>query len=67
MLHKMKSNPEVYHDSIMLFELRLRQCEVILHMGDDHTYTDVIFRNKCRIKVKYIRFLCEIASHVIRE
>ena len=24
------------------FELRLRQCEVILHMGDDHTYTDVI-------------------------
>ena len=42
MLHKMKSNPEVYHDSIMLFELRLRQCEVILHMGDDHTYTDVI-------------------------
>ncbi|MEH7815408.1 dynamin family protein, partial [Bacillus toyonensis] len=29
-LHKMKSNPEVYHDSIMLFELRLRQCEVIL-------------------------------------
>ena len=41
MLHKMKSNPEVYHDSIMLFELRLRQC-VILHMGDDHTYTDVI-------------------------
>ncbi|XLP20303.1 dynamin family protein [Bacillus toyonensis] len=28
-LHKMKSNPEVYHDSITLFELRLRQCEVI--------------------------------------
>ncbi|MBJ7909428.1 dynamin family protein [Bacillus anthracis] len=41
LLHKMKSNPEVYHDSIMLFELRLRQCEVILHIGDDHTYTDV--------------------------
>lgn len=41
MLHKMKSNPEVYHDSIMLFELRLRQCEVILHISDDHTYTDV--------------------------
>ena len=41
MLHKMKSNPEVYHDSIMLFELRLRQCEVILNIGDDNTYTDV--------------------------
>ncbi|MDT3498312.1 dynamin family protein, partial [Bacillus toyonensis] len=32
-LHKMKSNPEVYHDSITLFELRLRQCEVILNIG----------------------------------
>ncbi|MGU3440128.1 GTP-binding protein, partial [Bacillus cereus] len=41
MLHKMKSNPEVYHDSIMLFELRLRQCEVILNIGNDNTYTDV--------------------------
>lgn len=41
LLHKMKSNPEVYHDSIMLFELRLRQCEVILHIGDDYTYADV--------------------------
>ncbi|MEH7245038.1 hypothetical protein V7131_28575, partial [Bacillus sp. JJ269] len=40
-LHKMKSNPEIYHDSIMLFELRLRQCEVILNIGDDNTYTDV--------------------------
>ena len=37
----MKSNPDVYHDSIMLFELRLRQCEVILHLGDDYTYADV--------------------------
>ncbi|PIE96563.1 dynamin family protein [Bacillus fungorum] len=40
-LHKMKSNPEIYHDSIMLFELRLRQCEVILNIGDDNTYIDV--------------------------
>ncbi len=40
-LHKMKSNPEIYHDSIMLFELRLRQCEVILNIGNDNTYTDV--------------------------
>ena len=37
----MKSNPEIYHDSIMLFELRLRQCEVILNIGNDNTYTDV--------------------------
>ncbi|MDH4419883.1 MULTISPECIES: dynamin family protein [Bacillus] len=40
-LHKMKSNPEVYQDSIKLFELRLRQCEVILHIGEDHAYTDL--------------------------
>ncbi|MGN4424850.1 dynamin family protein [Bacillus cereus group sp. MYBK30-1] len=40
-LHKMKSNPEVYHDSITLFELRLRQCEVILNIGEDNPYTDV--------------------------
>ncbi|MGE7938020.1 dynamin family protein [Bacillus paramycoides] len=40
-LHKMKSNPEVYHDSITLFELRLRQCEVILNIGEDNTYTDL--------------------------
>ncbi|PGK33648.1 GTP-binding protein [Bacillus anthracis] len=39
-LHKMKSHPEVYHDSIMLFELRLRQCEVILNIGDNSIYTD---------------------------
>ncbi|HDR7891892.1 TPA: dynamin family protein [Bacillus toyonensis] len=38
-LHKMKSNPEVYHDSIMLFELRLRQCEVILNIGEYNAYT----------------------------
>lgn len=37
----MKSNPEVYHDSITLFELRLRQCEVILNIGDDNSYTDL--------------------------
>lgn len=37
----MKSNPEIYHDSIMLFELRLRQCEVILNIGNDNTCTDV--------------------------
>ena len=41
-LHKMKSNPEIYHDSIMLFELRLRQCEVILNIGDDNTFADVV-------------------------
>ncbi|WP_433770127.1 dynamin family protein [Bacillus wiedmannii] len=40
-LHKMKSNPEVYHDSITLFELRLRQCEVILNIGEDTTYSDL--------------------------
>ncbi|EEL51714.1 tetratricopeptide (TPR) repeat containing protein [Bacillus cereus Rock3-44] len=40
-LQKMKSDPEVYHDSITLFELRLRQCEVILNIGEDHSYTDV--------------------------
>lgn len=40
-LHKMKSNPEVYHDSITLFELRLRQCEVILNIGEDNSYTDL--------------------------
>ncbi|MBC6975871.1 dynamin family protein [Bacillus sp. Xin] len=40
-LHKMKSNPEVYHDSITLFELRLRQCEVILNIGEDNSYTGV--------------------------
>jgi cob(I)alamin adenosyltransferase len=40
-LHKMKSNPEVYHDPIKLFELRLRQCEVILNIGEDNSYTDV--------------------------
>ncbi|MCP1122197.1 dynamin family protein [Bacillus sp. 3103sda1] len=39
-LHKMKSNPEVYHDPITLFELRLRQYEVILTTGEDHSYTD---------------------------
>ncbi len=37
----MKSNPEIYHDSIMLFELRLRQCEVILNISDDNTFADV--------------------------
>ncbi len=37
----MRSNPEVYHDSITLFELRLRQCEVILNRGEDHSYTDL--------------------------
>lgn len=37
----MKSNPEVYHDSITLFELRLRQCEVILNIGDDNSHTDL--------------------------
>lgn len=40
-LHKMKSNPEVYHDPITLFELRLRQCEVILNIGEDNSYTDL--------------------------
>lgn len=40
-LHKMKSNPEVYHDPITLFELRLRQCEVILNKGEDYSYTDL--------------------------
>ncbi|PEM17831.1 GTP-binding protein [Bacillus toyonensis] len=40
-LHKMKSNPEVYHDSITLFELRLRQCEVILNIGEHNAYTDL--------------------------
>ncbi|PGZ07194.1 GTP-binding protein [Bacillus cereus] len=40
-LHKMKSNPEVYQDSITLFELRLRQCEVILNIGEDYAYTDL--------------------------
>ena len=40
-LHKMKSNPEVYHDSITLFELRLRQCEVILNIGEYNAYTDL--------------------------
>lgn len=40
-LHKMKSNPEVYHDPITLFELRLRQCEVILNIGEDNAYTDL--------------------------
>ena len=40
-LHKMKSNPEVYHDSITLFELRLRQCEVILNIGEDTAYSDL--------------------------
>ena len=34
----MKLNPEVYHDPITLFELRLRQCEVILNIGDDNAY-----------------------------
>lgn len=37
----MKSNPEVYHDPITLFELRLRQCEVILNIGEDNAYTDL--------------------------
>ncbi|MFE6167930.1 dynamin family protein [Viridibacillus arvi] len=40
-LHIIKSNPEVYHDSITLFELRLRQCEVILNIGEDNSYTDL--------------------------
>lgn len=40
-LHKMKSNPEVYHDPITLFELRLRQCEVILNKGEVNSYTDL--------------------------
>lgn len=40
-LQKMKSNPEVYHDSITLFELRLRQCEVILTIGEGHSYSAV--------------------------
>lgn len=39
-LHKMKSNPEVYHDPITLFELRLRQYEVILDAGKDNSYSD---------------------------
>ncbi|MGE7623236.1 dynamin family protein [Viridibacillus sp. NPDC096237] len=39
-LHKMKSNPEIYHDSITLFELRLRQCEVILNKGEVNSNTD---------------------------
>lgn len=39
-LHQMKSNPDVYHDPITLFELRLRQCEVILNIGEDNSYTD---------------------------
>ncbi|MEI4831730.1 dynamin family protein [Bacillus sp. FJAT-53711] len=39
-LHKMKSSPEVYHDPITLFELRLRQYEVIVNMNKDNSYTD---------------------------
>lgn len=39
-LHKMKANPENYHDPITLFELRLRQYEVILNIGEDYSYTD---------------------------
>ncbi len=42
-LQKMKSNHEVYHDSITLFELRLRLCEVILNIGEDISYTDLTF------------------------
>ncbi|MGG0663961.1 dynamin family protein [Viridibacillus arvi] len=45
-LHIMKSNPEVYHDSITLFELRLRQCEVILNIGEDNSYTDLSLETK---------------------
>ncbi|MGG0657506.1 dynamin family protein [Rummeliibacillus pycnus] len=40
-LQNMRSNPEVYHDSITLFELRLRQCEIFLNIGEDSSYTDV--------------------------
>ncbi|MGF9964630.1 dynamin family protein [Bacillus rhizoplanae] len=39
-LHKMKSSPEVYHDPITLFELRLRQYEVILNTDKDNFYPD---------------------------
>ncbi|MGX9134661.1 dynamin family protein [Rummeliibacillus sp. JY-2-4R] len=40
-LQQLKANPEVYHDSITLFELRLRQCEVIFNIGKKHFYQDI--------------------------
>ncbi|MDC2865402.1 dynamin family protein [Bacillus sp. BP-3] len=39
-LHKMKSNPEVYRDPITLFELRLRQYEVVLSIDERNIDTD---------------------------
>ncbi|WP_369900115.1 dynamin family protein [Bacillus manliponensis] len=42
-LHKMKSNLEIYHDPLTLFELRLRQYEVILNTGEEHSYADSDF------------------------
>ncbi|CAM4223842.1 GTP-binding protein [Bacillus manliponensis] len=42
-LHKMKSNLEIYHDPLTLFELRLRQYEVILNISEEHSYADSDF------------------------